>query len=280
MNHTFFRFKINIGKLIRATFLLAVISLFLWMFIRIFIADYFSVNTHSMYPTIKPGSTIVVNKLIFGGRIYTKFDFESEELNSFRVKGLRKIRVNDIVVFNYPFDDKYTRIRFKINYVYVKRIAGVPGDTISIRSGFYKNNNYQGVIGFLDNQSRLFDVYSDSLLPRKSNRIFSYYKNSYGWSELNFGPLYVPRKGDSIKLDQSNYSLYKLIIEHETGKIFSEDTEYLYLGGNRISEYIFKGNYYFVAGDNVSNSIDSRQFGFVPEAYIIGVVKWILPHNR
>jgi len=93
---------------------------------------------------------------------------------------------------------------------------------------------------------------------------------------LNFGPLYVPRKGDKIKLGRDNYGIYQLVIEHETGKMFSEDNEYLYLGGDIISEYAFKGNYYFVAGDNVSNSIDSRQFGFIPEAHIIGVVGWIL----
>ena len=229
-----------------------------------------------MYPTIKPGSTIVVNKLIFGARIYKKYDFESEKLSSFRVKGFRKIKVNDIIVFNYPFDDNYTRIKFKINYVYVKRIVGVPGDTISIQSGFYKNSNYQGTIGVFDNQSMLFGMYQDSLRLRKNNRTVTYYKNSYDWSELNFGPVYVPCKGDSIILDRSNYGIYRLIIEHETSKTFSEDAEYLYLGGDRISEYIFKGNYYFVAGDNVSNSNDSRQFGFIPEAHIIGVVRWIL----
>ena len=38
-------------------------------------------------------------------------------------------------------------------------------------------------------------------------------------------------------------------------------------------EYVFKDGYYFVAGDNVSNSSDSRRFGLIPEEFIIGVVK-------
>ena len=34
-------------------------------------------------------------------------------------------------------------------------------------------------------------------------------------------------------------------------------------------------NYYFMAGDNVGASNDSRYWGLVPEEYIVGVVKYI-----
>ena len=75
----------------------------------------------------------------------------------------------------------------------------------------------------------------------------------------------MPKKGDKVPLDQNNYILYKLIIEYETGEIFNISNGYLYLGQNIISEYTFKNNYYFVAGDNVLNSFDSRRFGLIPE---------------
>ena len=228
-----------------------------------------------MYPTIKPGNTIVVNKLIFGARIYKSFNFESEELKSFRIKGFGKIEVNDIVVFNYPFDEELTRIRFEINYVYVKRVVGLPGDSVSIESGFYKNNNYQEIIGDYDNQVQLSFLYRDSLMRQRNGHTFPYNEEIYDWNDLNFGPLYVPKRGDNISLDQDNYILYKLIIEHETGEKFGVEEERLYLGEDIISEYTFKNNYHFVAGDNVLNSFDSRRFGLIPEEYIVGVVKWI-----
>ena len=269
------RVKINIGKLIKVVFISGVLLLFLWLFGRVFIADYFSINSNSMYPTIKPGNTIVVNKLIFGARIYKSFNFKSEELKSFRIKGFRKIKVNDMVVFNYPFDYELSHIRFEINYVYVKRVAGLPGDILSIESGFYKNNNYSETIGNYDRQSQLSVLYRDSLIRRRMGHTFPYDEEIYNWNDLNFGPLYVPKRGDKIDLDQNRYILYKLIIEYETGKNFRVEEGRLYLGESIISEYTFKNNYYFVAGDNVLNSFDSRRFGLIPEEHIVGVVRWV-----
>jgi len=269
------RVKLNVGKLVKIVLISGVLLLFLWFFGRVFIADYFSINSSSMYPTIKPGNTIVVNKLIFGARIYKSFKFESEELKSFRIKGFREIKVNDMVVFNYPFDYELTHIRFEINYVYVKRVAGLPGDTISIESGFYKNSNYPEAIGDYDNQAQLAELHRLSLTRKINGPTFPYNEEVYNWTDFNFGPLYVPKRGDSISLNQDNYILYKLIIEYETGEKFRVDDEHLYLGQSVISEHTFKNNYYFVAGDNVLNSFDSRRFGLIPQEYIVGVVGWI-----
>ena len=46
--------------------------------IRIFMFDTYPVNTGSMYPTIQSGDQIVVNKLIFGARLYKNLDFCKE----------------------------------------------------------------------------------------------------------------------------------------------------------------------------------------------------------
>ena len=47
------------------------------------------------------------------------------------------------------------------------------------------------------------------------------------------------------------------------------------LGDSLITEYTFKENYYFMGGDNLDNSNDSRYWGLVPEAYIVGVATHI-----
>lgn len=42
------------------------------------------------------------------------------------------------------------------------------------------------------------------------------------------------------------------------------------LGDSVIREYKFRENYYFVSGDNMENSKDSRYWGMLPESYIVG----------
>jgi len=46
----------------------------------------------------------------------------------------------------------------------------------------------------------------------------------------------------------------------------------VYIEGDPLRHYTFKGNWYFLGGDNVLNSRDSRYFGLVPKEYIVGVV--------
>ena len=90
-------------------FILLLIALVLLVLLyfgsRTFVADQFVIPTWSMAPTLVPGDRVVVNKLIMGPRIYTDFDFREggQELKSVRMRGLRRLKHNDIVVFNYPW---------------------------------------------------------------------------------------------------------------------------------------------------------------------------------
>ena len=45
----------------------------------------------------------------------------------------------------------------------------------------------------------------------------------------------------------------------------------MYLGDSLIQEYRFMENYYFMGGDSMENSKDSRYWGLLPEPYIVGV---------
>lgn len=247
---------------------------------RIFIFDQFPVNTFSMSPTISAGDKIIVNKLIFGARIYKSFDFGADKpLTAFRVKGFRRIKHNDIIVFNFPYDKNWTKIQFKINYVYTKRCIGLPGDSISAINGIYYNNNFKDTLGYFPNQL----ILSNTSLHYPPTGIFKTYpinSTNFNWNIKNFGPLYVPKSGERIILNLYNYELYKIPIEYETGHRLKLVNDSLFLGAKFINRYTFQNNYYFVAGDNVMNSSDSRHFGFVPEKYIVGVVGWIRKKDK
>ena len=87
-----------------------------------------------------------MDKTVFGARLYTSLDFTEGRMESIRTRGCRGLRYNDIVVFNYPVNDK-GRIGFKMNYVYVKRVVALPGDTISFVHSRPVNSHYEGVWG-------------------------------------------------------------------------------------------------------------------------------------
>ncbi|MBO7478801.1 MAG: signal peptidase I [Salinivirgaceae bacterium] len=229
---------------------------------RAFVAERFSIPTLSMSPTLVPGDKIWVNKLLFGARIYKSFDFvDHAPLECFRMPGLRRIRPNDVIVFNYPFGyDDWSRIEFKINYVYCKRVAGTPGDTISICDGITHNSNYDGVIGLYEKQLQLQSI-PDSVFWSYNSMTaipLSLPQNTI----KNLAPMLVPAKGQTIELTEFNRHLYGLIIQYETG-CFPSDSA---------TSYTFTHDYYFVLGDNSPDSRDSRYIGFIPDDFIIGIV--------
>jgi len=141
--------EINKDKTIKALKILLAICLaipalyFVWLLKRVFVSDNFIIPSDSMFPTLMPGDNVLVDKTLYGARIYTDLNFSEDgvELKSLRTRGRDAVRRNDIVVFNMPYHKR--EIRFVINYVYCKRCIALPGDSISAVNGHY-NNNYTG----------------------------------------------------------------------------------------------------------------------------------------
>jgi signal peptidase I len=97
----------------------------------------------------------------------------------------------------------------------------------------------------------------------------------YPWNLDNFGPLGVPKKGTTIKIDTSNLPLYKRIINcYEKNDLRVEDGK-IYINGDQTDEYKFKMDYFWMMGDNRHSSLDSRFWGFVPEDHVVGKPKFI-----
>lgn len=229
---------------------------------RAFIAERFIIPSKSMAPTLVPGDHIWVNKLLFGARIYTSFNFEDHApLRCFRMPGIRKIAPGDVICFNYPLGyDEWTVIDFKINYVYCKRVLGTPGDTVGIRDGIAWNNNFNGTIGVIENQIEICNT-PDSILWRTTFMATMPFTR-FMWTIKNFGPMYVPQKGKTVVLDSITRAIYGPVILYETGTWPADD----------MTNHTFKNNYYFALGDNSMDSQDSRYWGFIPEDFIIGIV--------
>lgn len=250
----------------------------LWLLMRVCVFDYFTIPTNSMYPTLKPGDKVVVNKLLMGARIYTNFDFDvkGQELESFRMKGIRTVLHNDIVVFNIPIHDG--KISFVINNNMCKRVVALPGDSISVVDGYYKNNNYKETLGVESMQKELIQT-SDSMIFRKGIALDAHpFDKNIGWNIKNFGPMYIPRKDEVINITPNEAAIYRRILEWELGKKITWDWQkkVVYANGKPVKRHIFKHSYYFCVGDNVLDSDDSRYWGLVPEEYIIGIVAKVI----
>lgn len=92
-----------------------------------------------------------------------------------------------------------------------------------------------------------------------------------GWTVQQLGPLLVPGRGCQITMDTLEVKKYGRLIAWEQKKPLTVRNGHVYLGDSLIQNYRFRENYYFMGGDNLDNSKDSRYWGLVPEVYIVGV---------
>ncbi|HEX7124640.1 MAG TPA: signal peptidase I [Thermodesulfobacteriota bacterium] len=93
-----------------------VVALLLAAVVRVFVVQAYKIPSRSMVPTLLVGDHILVNKFIYGIKIPG---------TDYRLPGLRAPRRGDVVVFVPPDDP---------NRDFIKRIVGVPGDTIEVRA--------------------------------------------------------------------------------------------------------------------------------------------------
>lgn len=237
------------------------ISILIAITLRIFFIEIFQIPSLSMKPLLLPGDIILVSKINYGARLLKPLKyFKHKNREYVRTLGWSAPKEGDIFVFNWPDYNNSIDSRSTIfGEPLVKRFCGLPGSTVLLKGNNKKNES-------------LWNVKSDD--SQGKNDLFPY-DSIINWSLSNYGPLYVPAKGQTIEMTKKNVCWYKDILLFENPDSQIKDNSFI-IGDKTVLHYSFQHNYYFAIGDNFYNSQDSRYWGFIPDINIIGKVVMVV----
>ncbi|TMM31971.1 signal peptidase I [Polaribacter aestuariivivens] len=101
------------------------------------------------------------------------------------------------------------------------------------------------------------------------NAIFPHVEK-LGWSQDNFGPIYIPKKGATVKINAETFPFYEQIIKNYENNDLAIVGNDIFINGEKADSYTFKQDYYWLMGDNRHNSLDARYWGYVPFDHVLG----------
>ena len=222
-----------------------------------------------MAETILSGDFVLVNKFIYTLQTPSTVPLTSIKIPCIKLISFRKPIKNEVIVFQFPGNQN--EIYPSQDITLVKRLVGLPGDNVWIIDKEVIVNNSR------------FDIPPKAIIKKDESlnygeaddRIFPGGKN---WNKDYYGPILVPKIGMRIEINPKNINDWETIINREFGKkVVSKEGSVVMINGKPSRQYIFTKNYYFVLGDNRSQSSDSRYWGFVQEDLIVGraeIIYW------
>jgi signal peptidase I len=167
------------------TFLIAVV---LFFFVRAFFVEAFKIPSGSMERTLLVGDFLLVNKLIYGPEI---------PFLHYRLPAIRPPKRGDVLVFQYPLDRTKN---------YVKRVVGLPGDTVAMEDGQLVLNGDSVSEVYVHHTDPEYDPSQEEFRWQRDFLVRSAEAGTDHPSRNNWGPLVVPPKSYFVLGDNRDNS--------------------------------------------------------------------------
>lgn len=296
--------KKSVGREILSWILTIVVAVVAALLIRSFIFELVRVEGGSMMDTLEDKEIMFVSKFDYSST-WLSLPFQSNNA----VERAPRVTIGtpkmlDVVICRYP-------ARGGVNFV--KRIVGMPGDTVEIRDGYLYINGEQ--VAEESNIAGIEENYRHPLLG------YSNGKEILSPQREENGPYYVPKKGDKAILHWTNATLTMDVGETEgwdrksacvvmktdgktlkvctrnvdedsretdsskirtetvisyDGQVYEPAQFFQRYPEMKEKELTIDEDYYFVMGDHRNNSNDSRSVGALERSAIIGHARGVV----
>ena len=204
---------------------IASLAVVLFLVVRAFFVEAYKIPSGSMERTILVGDFLLVNKLVYGAEV---------PFTGRRLPRLRQPARGDVVVFEWPRDPRKNL---------VKRLLGLPGDTLAMRAGALYVNGAARAERYVEHTAPGSDPVYDA----------------FDWQQ----PFVVKTAlaAPAPAADAERRPLRPWAARRDPGAHPSRDNW---------GPLTVPAGHYFVLGDNRDNSLDSRYWGFVPDSLLRG----------